>query len=144
MTIIKLTDALCHSRCGTLRNPHCSMAVGAEHRSKFAALHRQWWRLQMSEKFSSGTKNLIQTITYVISAIYNKARLKCYVLDKIDNVATLLWTVRHCNMASGLSVFELSPMWILTKVWPQQNETLRSTLYGHSRPTRQSVGSLRT
>ena len=31
------------------------MAISAEHGSKFAALHRQWWRLHMSEKFSSGT-----------------------------------------------------------------------------------------
>ena len=30
------------------------MAISVEHRSKFAALNRQWWRLQMSEKFSSG------------------------------------------------------------------------------------------
>ena len=28
------------------------MAMSAEHRSKFAALHRQWRRLHMSEKFS--------------------------------------------------------------------------------------------
>ena len=33
------------------------MAISAEHRSKFAALHRQWWHLHMSEKFSSGTIN---------------------------------------------------------------------------------------
>ena len=33
------------------------MAMSAEHRSKFAALLRQWWRLHMSEKFSSGTIN---------------------------------------------------------------------------------------
>ena len=33
------------------------MAMSAEHRSQFAAFHRQWWRLQMSEKFSNGTKN---------------------------------------------------------------------------------------
>ena len=33
------------------------MAKSAEQRSKFAALHRWWWRLHMSEKFSSGTKN---------------------------------------------------------------------------------------
>ena len=25
------------------------MAMSVEHRSKFAALHRQWWRLHMSE-----------------------------------------------------------------------------------------------
>ena len=37
------------------------MAMSDEHRSKFAALHRQWWRLHMSEKFSSGTINPKQT-----------------------------------------------------------------------------------
>ena len=42
------------------------MAMNAEHRSKFAALHRQWWRLHMSEKFSSGTKTPKQT-----NKIYN-------------------------------------------------------------------------
>ena len=54
MTII--TGCPCYSRCGTLKNPHCSMAMSVEQRSKFAALHRQLWRLHMSEKFSSGTK----------------------------------------------------------------------------------------
>ena len=29
----------CRSGCGTLKNPHCSMAMSAEHRSKFAALY---------------------------------------------------------------------------------------------------------
>ena len=37
------------------------MAMSAEHRSKFAAIHRQWWHLDMSEKFSSGTINSKQT-----------------------------------------------------------------------------------
>ena len=37
------------------------MAMCAEHRSEFAALRRQWWRLYMNEKFSSGTINSIQT-----------------------------------------------------------------------------------
>ena len=32
------------------------MAMCAEQRSK-AAIHRQWWRLHVSEKFSSGTIN---------------------------------------------------------------------------------------
>ena len=32
------------------------MAMSAEHKSKFEALHRQWWHLEMSEKFSNGTK----------------------------------------------------------------------------------------
>ena len=33
------------------------MAISVEHRSKFAALYRQWWRLQMSQKLSSWMKN---------------------------------------------------------------------------------------
>ena len=52
-----LMFAPCHSRRGTQKNPHCSMATSAEHRSKFVTLHWQWWRLHMSEKFSSGTIN---------------------------------------------------------------------------------------
>ena len=32
------TDVSC--RGGTLKNPHCSMAMSAEHMSKFEALHR--------------------------------------------------------------------------------------------------------
>ena len=61
------TDALCHSRCGTLKNPHCSMAMSVEHRSKFSVLHRQWWRLHISEQISSGTKNPKQTNKYHLS-----------------------------------------------------------------------------
>ena len=38
-------------------DPHCSMAIRAEHRSKFAALRRQWWRLQMVEQFSGVTEH---------------------------------------------------------------------------------------
>ena len=34
------TDFPCNSRCGTLKNPHCSMVMSAEYRSKLAALHR--------------------------------------------------------------------------------------------------------
>ena len=34
------TDALCHNRCGILKNTYCSMAMSAEYRSKYKALHR--------------------------------------------------------------------------------------------------------
>ena len=37
------------------------MATNAEHRSKFAALHRQWWRLQISENLEWGEKINKQT-----------------------------------------------------------------------------------
>ena len=51
------SDVPCYSRCGTLKNPHCLMAISAEHRSTFATVQRQWVRLCISEKFSRGTKN---------------------------------------------------------------------------------------
>ena len=38
MTIIRVGP--CHSRCGTLKNPHFSLAMSAEQKSKLAALHR--------------------------------------------------------------------------------------------------------
>ena len=41
------------------------MATSGKQRSKFAALHRQWWRLHMSEKFSSGTINPKKETNYV-------------------------------------------------------------------------------
>ena len=48
MTLIK--DAPCQSRCNTLQNPlsHCSMAMSAEHRYKFAT--------HLGERFLRGTK----------------------------------------------------------------------------------------
>ena len=44
------------------------MAMSAEHRSKFAALHREWWRLHIGEKFSSGIRK-------------SKQNKKIYILD---------------------------------------------------------------
>ena len=41
----------CYSRCGTLKNPHCPMAMIAEHWSKFAALNRTRWPLHIQWKF---------------------------------------------------------------------------------------------
>ena len=61
------------------------MAIGAEYRSKFAALHRQWWRLQMSEKSSSGTKNSKQT---------NKQTLKF----GFQYFSTLIWSEVQWNL----------------------------------------------
>ena len=40
------------------------MTMSVEHRLKFAALRRQWWRLHMSEKFSSWTNTHKQTNRY--------------------------------------------------------------------------------
>ena len=51
----------CHNRWGMQKNHYCSIAISAEHRWKFVALHRKWWRLHMIEKFSNGTINHKQT-----------------------------------------------------------------------------------
>ena len=40
-----------------------NLTKSTEHRSKFAALRRQWWRLQMSEKFLEWDEKL-QTNKY--------------------------------------------------------------------------------
>ena len=48
-----------------VKEPHCSMAMGAEHMSKFASLHRQWGHLHKSEKFLSVTKNPKQTVKHI-------------------------------------------------------------------------------
>ena len=45
-----------HSRCDTVKVPHCSMTTRVQYRLK-AALHRQWWRLYVSDKFSTGKEN---------------------------------------------------------------------------------------
>ena len=37
------------------------MTMSAEHMSKFAAIHRQWRRLHMSDKLSSGSINSKKT-----------------------------------------------------------------------------------
>ena len=37
------------------------MTMIAEYGQRFAALRRYWWHLQMSEKFSNGTKKPKQT-----------------------------------------------------------------------------------
>ena len=66
---IPAVDIPSHSRCGTLKGPHCSMAISAEHRPKSVALHRQCRRLHMSKKFLSGTKNPKQTNKLPISEV---------------------------------------------------------------------------
>ena len=55
------------SRWGMLKNPCCSKVTSAEYWSKFAALHRQWWRLHMSENYRVGRKTQKQTKKYKVS-----------------------------------------------------------------------------
>ena len=43
-----------NSKCGTLRNPHSSLSMGAEYGWTFSVLYRKWWRLHMSDKSRVG------------------------------------------------------------------------------------------
>ena len=45
--------------------PRAKQALSVEHRSKFAALNRQWWRLQMSGTKNSTTKNTQNTRMHI-------------------------------------------------------------------------------
>lgn len=47
------TEALCHSRRGTIKVPHWSKVLRTK-QNNFVALSRQWWRIHMREIFSIG------------------------------------------------------------------------------------------
>ena len=57
------------------------MAMSAEHRSKFAALHRQGWRLHMSENFVSGTKNPKQINKQTSEACLGKRNVNFFIFQ---------------------------------------------------------------
>ena len=78
------------------------MAMSADHRSKFAALHRQWCRLHMSEKFSSGTINSKETNKQINSTESTKTYyffIRRKVSDTLESVNLLpsnvvaLWNI---------------------------------------------------
>ena len=66
------------------------MSLSAEHKSKFAALRRQWWRLHMSEKFSSGTKKPNEKTNKSYIIIVKFAVLKVFYVKILPRS---LWTV---------------------------------------------------
>jgi hypothetical protein len=54
------TKVPCHSRCGTIKTPHCLKTLSAEHRPKFCSrLHRQWWRLHIYVKNSWAGRKIV-------------------------------------------------------------------------------------
>ena len=57
--------------------PHCSTAISAEHRLKYAALQWQLWCLHISVKVWSGPKNLKQTNK---QTNWHGFPVKCFVL----------------------------------------------------------------
>ena len=78
------------------------MAMNAEPKSKFTALHRQSWRLHMSEKFASGTKTPKQT---------NKQTNSNYVSTSIATI-TRDYRAKSTRLATdgGLAVSVIWPL----------------------------------
>ena len=63
----------CHSRRGALQNSHCSIAISAEHKSKFAVLHVLWWHLHMSSRTNKKfNQSIVLEKHYSILKIYCK------------------------------------------------------------------------
>ena len=63
--------ALCHSRCGTLKNPHCSMDISIKHYIIICNHKWQWFFFYMGEKFSKGTKTTCKHYLWsMITLIY--------------------------------------------------------------------------
>ena len=99
-----------NSRCGTLKNPHCSMVISDEHRSKFETLYRLWWRLQWGKNFRVGreTKQTNQPLV--------RAGRQTYVIRSINKVSHLNWiTVNKSrtttgNLVSTHSIFCINPI----------------------------------
>ena len=91
------------------------MVMSAEHRSEFEALHRQWWRLHMSENFSRGTINPKQTnkqtnkqtkhfTKYLFCAAWRPIYVQKVALQKTQ--CYLQCTIRtHCNPKQNFTKF---------------------------------------
>ena len=88
------------------------MVKSAEQRSKFATLHRQWWRLLMSWKFSSGTKNTktnkqtnrqillhSDTCNYIVCKYCSNCVLLWYIVCYYYNNCVAFWFIvcYYCN-----------------------------------------------
>ena len=76
------TDAPCHSRCGTLNNPHCSMTISAGHRSKFAVLKQNgdysiWVKNRRVKNCRTPNKKKVFCF-YLIVRNYYKAKYEKY------------------------------------------------------------------
>ena len=107
-----LTDAPCHSRCGMFKNPHCSMAMSSEHRSKFPALHQQWLRLHWMNNSPAGQKkqtnnkqllNVLHLKTF--ECLLAVAILKHFVLPWKDNYRSTDFKRNQLNITTGFWCF---------------------------------------
>ena len=105
------TDApyACHRGCVTLKN--CSMAMSAEHRSEFAALHRQWWRLhewkilEWDDKPQKTNKQTNYFTKYLFCAAWRPIYVQKVALIKTQ--CYLQCTIRtHCNPKQNFFVYK--------------------------------------
>ena len=68
------------------------MAMSVVPRSKFAAIHRQWWCLHISKKFSSGTKNPKHTNNHTNKQKQTNKQTNERTNERTKNERTNKWT----------------------------------------------------
>ena len=79
------------------------MSISAEHRSRFAAFQRQWWCLQVSEKFSSGTQNYTHTHNKLFSFLAFLAKAHVSFSDRNLSVVVV-----NCRLCCRCKLFKFS------------------------------------
>ena len=119
------------------------MAISVEHRSK-AALHRQWWRLHMSEKFSSGTiisiqpTNIYQQCRLSSERVRTFLSLNCYenrpcesnpVSPKSRLLVSLLYQARYADLEYANCYLARRQIFFRCNVWVRQGENLSPFLF---------------
>ena len=116
------TDALCHSRCGTLKNPHCSMAISAEYRSKFAALHRQlvmssykWNNLEWDVKQQLNKQKWSKLLWIVLCYCYTLCEMICLLSLGVDNNTLQLRFFYHFVLLAQINSITL-PIPFMTQI----------------------------
>ena len=86
------------------------MSMSTEHSSKFVALQRQWWRVHMSEKFSSGTINSAktnkQTIKLKLLEMYFAKQSKTLLIEIRSNLDLLLYGSPDHGLNTNTQIFE--------------------------------------
>ena len=108
----------------TVKNPHCSMAMRAEHRSKYAALHRESWRLHVSNKFSFGTKNPKRTNNPLI-----QKQSMLHILININIIHIISLPPPVCLMK-----FKIFTMWHMATPWHKNSCPEGHEIYSFGNP----------
>jgi hypothetical protein len=128
------TEVPCHSWWGTTKIPPCLKALSSEHLFiglNFAALHRQWWRLHISETFlqeryvrPQALVSVIKFDTCIFRMIQNHTSLRM----------SVFWVPREYAMQMCLLLLSSTINYLQSHIWHQCSHRLVSpkTATNHS------------